>query len=125
MPKSNYAVPGLYFYDNQVVKIASDLKPSQRGELEITDVNLTYLRRRALHVAELGRGTAWLDAGTHESLLQSSMFVQALQERQGMMISCPEEIAWRMGFIDSAQLLRLGEKMKGNGYGQYLIGLVK
>jgi len=124
-PKSNYAVPGLYFYDNQVVDIATNLKPSPRGELEITDVNLTYLRRGDLKVSELGRGTAWLDAGTHESLLQSSLFVQAIQERQGMMISCPEEIAWRMGFIDAAQLLKLGEKMKGNGYGQYLCSLLK
>lgn len=124
-PKSNFAVPGLYFYDNQVVDIATNLKPSPRGELEITDVNLTYLRRGDLKVSELGRGTAWLDAGTHESLLQSSMFVQAIQERQGMMISCPEEIAWRMGFIDAEQLMRLGDKMKSNGYGQYLMGLVK
>lgn len=123
-PKSNYAVPGLYFYDNQVVDIATNLQPSPRGELEITDVNLTYLRRGDLKVSELGRGTAWLDAGTHESLLQSSLFVQAIQERQGMMISCPEEIAWRMGFIDSEKLERLAGAMKSNQYGQYLQGLL-
>jgi len=124
-PKSGFAVPGLYFYDNQVVEIASNLQPSPRGELEITDVNLTYLRRGKLKVSELGRGTAWLDAGTHESLLQSSLFVQAIQERQGMMISCPEEIAWRMGFIDEEQLMRLAKRMTGNGYGQYLSQLVR
>jgi glucose-1-phosphate thymidylyltransferase len=124
-PKSHYAVPGLYFYDRQVVDIAANLRPSRRGELEITDVNRAYMQRGELRVSELGRGTAWLDAGTHESLLQASMFVQALQERQGMMISCPEEIAWRMGFIDAEQLARLGSAMKGNQYGQYLLGLVK
>lgn len=124
-PKSNYAVPGLYFYDNNVVDIAANLEPSPRGEIEITDVNLEYLRRKQLRVDILGRGTAWLDAGTHESLLRSSEFVHALQVRQDMMMSCPEEIAWRMGFIDSEQLIDLAQPLKKNEYGQYLLRLVE
>jgi glucose-1-phosphate thymidylyltransferase len=124
-PRSHYAVPGLYFYDKQVGQIAANLKPSPRGELEITDLNRVYLEMGALRVEQLGRGTAWLDAGTHESLLQAGMFVQALQERQGMMISCPEEIAWRMGFIDKPQLEALGEAMRNNQYGQYLLQVAR
>ena len=124
-PRSHFAVPGLYFYDGQVGDIAADLAPSPRGELEITDLNRIYLERGQLRVDQLGRGTAWLDAGTHESLLQASMFVQAIQDRQGMMISCPEEIAWRMGFIDDAQLAWLGQAMKGNQYGQYLLDMLR
>ncbi len=120
-PRSNFAVPGLYFYDSRVSEIAANLKPSPRGELEITDLNRVYMERGALRVEQLGRGTAWLDAGTHESLLQASMFVQALQDRQGMTISCPEEIAWRMGFIDDAQLAALAEPMRQNQYGQALL----
>ncbi len=124
-PKSHYAVPGLYFYDNQVVEIAASLKPSARGELEITDVNRTYLARGQLRVEPLGRGVAWLDAGTHESLLQSAGFVQAVQERQGMMISCPEEIAYRMGYIDREALRSLGLALKNNEYGRYLLRLAE
>ena len=124
-PKSNYAVPGLYFYDNTVVDIAANLAPSPRGEIEITDVNKTYLAMNKLRVEVLGRGTAWLDAGTHESLLQSSQFVYALQERQGMMISCPEEIAYRMGYITAQQVREIALTMKGNEYGQYLLRLVE
>ncbi|MFZ1752574.1 MAG: glucose-1-phosphate thymidylyltransferase RfbA [Caldilineaceae bacterium] len=120
-PRSHYAVPGVYFYDNQVVEIAADLKPSARGELEITDVNLAYLAKGELRVDILGRGFAWLDAGTHESLLQAANFVQALQERQGMMISCPEEIAFRRGFISRDALRALGQQMAGNHYGSYLL----
>ncbi|MBN1667529.1 MAG: glucose-1-phosphate thymidylyltransferase RfbA [Anaerolineales bacterium] len=124
-PKSHYAVPGLYFYDQQVVEIAANLKPSARGELEITDVNRTYMARGELHVDILGRGVAWLDAGTHESLLQAANFVHAVEDRQGMMISCPEEIAYRMGYIDAQQMRRLGEVMVGNQYGQYLVRLAE
>ncbi len=124
-PRSHYAVPGLYFYDNQVVDIAQNLKPSPRGELEITDVNLTYLEQGKLNVDVLGRGVAWLDAGTHESLLQAANFVQAVEDRQGMMISCPEEIAYRMNYIDLDQLQFLGEEMASNRYGQYLLRLVQ
>jgi len=124
-PKSHYAVPGLYFYDSQVSDIAANLKPSPRGELEITDVNRTYLAQGALHVEQMGRGVAWLDAGTHESLLQAAAYVQAVQERQGMMISCPEEIAYRMGYITNDDLLRCGQSMRGNEYGQYLIRLAE
>jgi len=120
-PRSHYAVPGVYFYDNQVVEIAANLKPSARGELEITDVNLAYLAKGDLRVDILGRGFAWLDAGTHESLLQAANFVQALQERQGMMISCPEEIAFRRGFISRDALRALGQQMAGNHYGSYLL----
>lgn len=122
-PRSNFAVPGLYFYDNQVVSIAENLKPSPRGEIEITDVNRTYLERGQLQVEPLGRGTAWLDAGTHESLLQSAQFVHAIQERQGLMISCPEEIAYRLGYISRGQLLVTGKEMQSNEYGQYLLRL--
>jgi glucose-1-phosphate thymidylyltransferase len=120
-PKSRYAVPGLYFYDNAVVQVAERLKPSPRGELEITDVNLDYLRRGALHVELLGRGFAWLDTGTHESLQQAANFVQTIQDRQGMRISCVEEIAYRLGFIDRDQLRALATEMLKNDYGQYLM----
>jgi glucose-1-phosphate thymidylyltransferase len=120
-PRSHYAVPGLYFYDNQVLDIAANLEPSARGEIEITDVNRTYLERGELKVDVLGRGIAWLDMGTHESLLQAANFVQAVEDRQGMMISCPEEIAFRMGYIDTDQLRSLGEA--NNTYGQYLVRL--
>ncbi len=123
-PRSNFAVPGLYFYDNTVVAIAANLKPSPRGEIEITDVNRAYLAQGKLRVQSLGRGTAWLDAGTHESLLQSAQFVHAIQERQGMMISCVEEIAYRLGYIDANQLKTLAAEMRGNEYGQYLMGLL-
>lgn len=119
-PKSNLAVPGIYFYDNRVVNFAKELKPSERGELEITDLNRIYLEEGTLKVKILGRGIAWLDAGTHESLLQASVFVQTVEERQGLMVSCPEEIAYRMGFIDKQQLLRLGEELNKNQYGDYL-----
>ncbi|MCA2002323.1 MAG: glucose-1-phosphate thymidylyltransferase RfbA [Chloroflexi bacterium] len=122
-PKSTYAVPGIYFYDADAVELAASLKPSPRGELEITDLNRLYLERGNLWVEELGRGIAWLDAGTHESLLQSAGFVQAVQERQGLMISCPEEIAFRMGFIDAKQLLSLARALADNSYGQYLVRL--
>jgi glucose-1-phosphate thymidylyltransferase len=124
-PRSRYAVPGLYFYDDQVVGIASELKPSARGELEITDLNRVYLERGQLRVDVLGRGVAWLDAGTHESLLQSANFVQAMEERQGMMISCPEEIAYRMGTIDRDQLRKLAEALRSNQYGEYLLRLLE
>ena len=122
-PRSHYAVPGIYFYDNQVVSIAENLKPSGRGELEITDVNIAYLRNNQLSVERMGRGVAWLDAGTHESLLQASSFVYALQERQGMKISCPEEIAYRRGFITRDQLTKLGQDLSKSPYGEYLLRL--
>jgi glucose-1-phosphate thymidylyltransferase len=122
-PKSNFAVPGIYFYDNQVVKFAKSLNPSARGEIEITDLNKIYMRNRQLKVEEIGRGVAWLDAGMHHSLLQASNFVQAVEERQGMMISCPEEIAYRMGFIDQDQLKDLAASFNGNRYGDYLMKL--
>ena len=120
-PRSNYAVPGIYFYDNRVVRYAEELEPSPRGEIEITDINKRYLSDGKLSVKVLGRGIAWLDAGTHESLLQASMFVQAVEDRQGMMISCVEEIAYRMGYIDEEGLRKCAEPLTGNGYGQYLI----
>ncbi len=122
-PRSRYAVPGLYFYDNQVLEMAANLKPSARGELEITDINRIYLERGRLHVHELGRGVAWLDAGTHENLLHAANFVQAVEDRQGLMISCPEEIAYRMGFITKEQLRTLGENLNHNSYGDYLVQL--
>ncbi len=119
-PRSSYAVTGLYFYDHQVVDIARSLKPSPRGELEITDVNLVYLERGELSVEKLGRGFAWLDTGTHESLLQASNFIQAIEERQGLKVACLEEIALRMGYIDAAQAARLVEPLAKTGYGEYL-----
>jgi glucose-1-phosphate thymidylyltransferase len=124
-PRSPYAVTGLYFYDNRVVEIASALSPSPRGELEITDVNLAYLRNGALHVQLFGRGIAWLDTGTFESLLQASTFVQSIEERQGQMMACLEEIAWRLGYISADDLCRIAQPMKGNPYGQYLLRLVE
>ncbi len=124
-PRSNFAVPGLYFYDAQVNEIARSLKPSPRGELEITDLNLEYLRRGQLHVEMIGRGVAWLDAGTHESLLQASNFVQAVEDRQGMMIACPEEIAFNSGFIDTQQLAVQARRYRGNQYGDYLQRLLE
>ena len=123
-PRSHFAVPGLYFYDNQVASIAENLKPSPRGELEITDLNRVYMERGQLQVTELGRGVAWLDAGTHESLLQASQFVYALQERQGLMMSCVEEIAYRRGFITIEQLSVLAQGLRQNSYGEYLERLV-
>lgn len=123
-PKSNYAVPGLYFYDNDVVEIAAKLKPSARGELEITDVNLEYLRRGDLHVELLGRGYAWLDTGTQEALQQAASYVQAIQERQGLKISCVEEIAYRLGYINKEELADLASEMMGNEYGRYLMNLI-
>ena len=124
-PRSSYAVTGLYFYDRRVVDIASRLKPSARGELEITDVNLAYLRQDALHVEKLGRGIAWLDTGTHEALLQASMFIQTIEDRQGLMVACLEEIAFRMGYITAADVLRMAAPMKDNSYGRYLRRLVE
>ncbi len=123
-PRTHYAVPGLYFYDHQVVELAAQLKPSARNELEITDLNQMYLEKGQLFVEELGRGVAWLDMGTHESLLQAANFVQAVQERQGMMISCPEEIAFRRGFIDQDTFRRQAEALNNNAYGAYLMSLL-
>lgn len=123
-PKSRYAVTGLYFYDNDVVSIARSLRPSPRGELEITDVNLAYLARGDLNVEFLGRGSAWLDTGTYDSLLQAGNFVEVIEARQGLKIACVEEIAWRMGYIDEAQLRALAEPLLKSGYGQYLIDLL-
>jgi len=122
-PRSKYAVPGIYFYDNQVVEIAENLKPSGRGELEITDVNNAYIEKGQLKVEVIGRGTAWLDAGTHEALLQASNFVQAIQERQGILIASPEEVAYRMGYIDFEQLQALAAKLSNSPYGQYLLNI--
>ena len=119
-PRSSYAVTGLYFYDNQVLDIAARLTPSARGELEITDVNRNYLERGALRVETLGRGMAWLDTGTQEALLQASNFIQAIEQRQGLKVACPEEVAYKMGFIDAAQVRTIAGSMKGNEYGQYL-----
>jgi glucose-1-phosphate thymidylyltransferase len=122
-PKSSYAIPGIYFYDNQVVRLAGSLKPSPRGEIEITDLNRIYLQKGQLKAKLFGRGIAWLDAGTHESLLQAASFIQTIQERQGLMISCPEEIAYAMGYITKEQLCELGKKLAGNSYGEYILNL--
>jgi len=124
-PRSPYAVTGLYFYDNQVVEIAAGLRPSARGELEITDVNGAYLRRGQLQVEKLGRGIAWLDTGTHEALLQAATFIQTIEDRQGLMVACVEEIAYRMGYITAADVARLARSMKDNSYGQYLLRLIE
>jgi glucose-1-phosphate thymidylyltransferase len=125
VPKSHYAVTGLYFYDNQVLDFARDLKPSARGELEITDVNRIYLERDELNVQVMGRGHAWLDTGTHESLLDASQFIATIEKRQGLKVACPEEIAYRKGWVDAAQLEQLAQPMLKNPYGQYLLGLLK
>ncbi|PKN86958.1 MAG: glucose-1-phosphate thymidylyltransferase [Chloroflexi bacterium HGW-Chloroflexi-8] len=124
-PKSNFAVPGMYFYDNQVVNLAENLQPSPRGEIEITDINRIYMEKGSLFVEILGRGVAWLDAGKHESLLQASTFVQTVQDRQGLMISCPEEIAFHLGLIDENKLYEQALKYQGNEYGRYLMELIK
>ena len=124
-PKSNYAVPGLYFYDNSVIEVAKNLQPSPRGEYEITDVNKWYLERGKLQVKVLGRGTAWLDTGTHESLIQAGQFIQVIEERQGLKIGCIEEIAWEQGFITDEGLEKLGHKYIKSGYGEYLLRLLK
>ena len=122
-PRSNFAVTGLYFYDNQVIDIAGSLRPSPRGELEITDVNAVYLQRKQLRVEVMSRGYAWLDTGTHESLQQASTFIEILERRQGLKIACPEEIAYRMGYIDAAALQALAAPMRNNEYGKYLLAL--
>jgi glucose-1-phosphate thymidylyltransferase len=124
-PRSSYAVTGLYFYDNQVIEIAAGLTPSARGELEITDVNATYLRRGQLQVEKLGRGIAWLDTGTHTALLDASNFIHTIEERQGLMVACVEEIAFRMGYITEDAVLRIARPMKDNSYGQYLLRLIE
>lgn len=124
-PKSNYAVTGLYFYDNDVIGIAKSIKPSHRGELEITDVNKVYLERKQLSVVTMGRGYAWLDTGTHESLMEAGTFIQTIENRQGLKVACPEEIAYRKGFINAAQVEELAQPLVKNDYGQYLLNLIK
>lgn len=124
-PKSRYAVTGLYFYDRQVVEIAKSLKPSARGELEITDVNLVYLKKGKLDVVVMGRGMAWLDTGTHESLMDAALYIQAIEKRQGLMVACPEEIAYRSGYISAADVEKIGNAMKNSSYGAYLLQLLK
>ncbi len=125
VPKSNYAITGLYFYDNQVVDMACDLRPSARGELEITDINSLYLQRQQLHVEKLGRGIAWLDTGTHDSLMQAANFIQTIEERQGLKVCCPEEIAYSQGWIGAEELEKLALQLQKNGYGEYLLKLLK
>jgi glucose-1-phosphate thymidylyltransferase len=124
-PKSNWAVTGIYFYDNQVCGLAEDLRPSPRGELEITDLNICYLKRGELHVSRIGRGTAWLDTGTHESLMQAGQFIETIERRQGLKICCPEEVAYFNGWIDDDQLRAMGEALKKSGYGDYLLSLLR
>jgi glucose-1-phosphate thymidylyltransferase len=124
-PKSRYAVTGLYFYDSQVVELAQSLKPSARGELEITDLNKLYLARGELEVVVMGRGMAWLDTGTHEALMEASLFIQTIEKRQGLMVACPEEIAYRLGYITAGELRSIGESMNGNSYGAYLLQLLR
>ena len=124
-PKSSYAVTGLYFYDNSIVDVAKSLKPSKRGELEITDANMAYLHKGALQVEIIGRGVAWLDTGTHESLLEAANFIETIENRQGLKVACPEEVAFRQGFIDAAQVERLAQPLAKTGYGQYLLQVLK
>jgi glucose-1-phosphate thymidylyltransferase len=124
-PKSKYAVTGLYFYDDQIVEIAKSLKPSARGELEITDVNQAYLRKGQLEVVVMGRGMAWLDTGTHESLMDAALYIQAIEKRQGLMVACPEEIAYRSGYITAEQVEKIGSSMRNSGYGAYLLQLLR
>jgi len=123
-PRSSYAVTGLYFYDNQVLDIAASIKPSARGELEITDVNRLYMQAGALHVEIMGRGMAWLDTGTHESLLEAAAFIETIEKRQGLKVACPEEIAYRFGWISAQDVARIAEPLKKNGYGQYLLRML-